>query len=114
VAKRAKSLGERVAEKWYGKDGLLWKREKIAVDDCVTMLARLINREAAKMQREALEEGKKRHAERMGRINAYNLHDSWLTKMMLSREARASCRLDGETQCDPNDIPKPKKVRKRK
>lgn len=77
-------------------------------------LVRLIDREAANMQREALEEGKKRHAERMGRINAYNLHDSWLTKMMLSREARASCSLDGETQCDPNDIPKPKKVRKRK
>lgn len=39
---------------------------------------------------------------------------SLLLGSMLYREARASCRLDGETQCDPNDIPKPKKVRKRK
>lgn len=107
MAKRAKSLGERVAKK-------LIKNINGHIVCCPRYLAALIDREAAKMERDALEEGKKLHAERTARINAYNLHDSWLTKMMMAREARASCALDGETQCDPNDIPKPKKVRKRK
>lgn len=121
MAKREKSLGERVAEKWYPDepyDGITPAEASSTVHR--PALARLINREAKKMQQEIIDDGKKRREERLAhleRIHKWKMehpHESYLTTVLLTREARASCALDGETQCDPNDIPKPKKVRKRK
>lgn len=93
MAKQAKSLGERVAEKWY--------TEGTMVDASLKkQLAALIDLEAKKMSR--------------GRT--IDAAAKWWVAFEAAaiREARASCALDGETQCDPNDIPKPKKVRRRK
>lgn len=102
---KRKTLGERVAEKWYIK-GPTYRIE----------LARLIDREAKKMQAEELDEGKKRYLERMERVRRWNEepYRSWVSDFFMFPEARASVALDkhpdGQTHCE---LPEPKKRRKR-
>lgn len=86
---KRKTLGERVAEKWLPEES------KYRIE-----LSRLIDREVKKLEQEC----------------TLNAAVKWGAAFEAAaiREARASCALDGETQSDPNHIPKPKKVRRRK